>query len=289
MATDGPVANSNSGVRVEREPTGNWTTYLLLSALAATLLFPVYTTVVRAISDPVQLLSNGTGLTPIAPDWGIFGDVLAEDAFTSSIVVSFVTAAIVVVAQAVTSIFTAYALVFVDFPFKKTVFGLIAATLLLPIEVTLVANVETVRDLGWFNSYQGLAAPFLAWAFGIFLLRQAFLGIPAELRDAATLDGYGHLGFISRVALPVIRPMLGSFVLISFLSAWNQYLWPRFATDKSNWQTVQIALKTLSRQEIDKLNFGFAAAILSAVPLLVLLAVFQKQMIRGLTAGAVKG
>jgi sn-glycerol 3-phosphate transport system permease protein len=163
------------------------------------------------------------------------------------------------------------------------------STLMLPVEVTLIANVRTIRDLHWLNSMQGLAVPFLATAFGTFLIRQGFMGIPRDLRDAAKLDGFGDTAFLWRVAIPLTRPIIASFTLISFLSAWNQYLWPRAITTQDNWATVQIALQQIAGQTIDKTNIGPAAAIIAAVPILILLILFQRHLIRGLTAGAVKG
>ncbi len=160
----------------------------------------------------------------------------------------------------------AYAFTFLRFPLRRVAFALFMATLMLPIEVTLIANVETVRDLGWFNSLQGLTAPFLAAAFGTFLIRQGFLGIPSDLRDAAELDGYGHLGFLWNVAVPVTRPIVASFTVISFLSAWNQYLWPRAIVTREAWDTIQIALPKFAGENINELNLGFAAAIIAALP-----------------------
>ena len=138
------------------------------------------------------------------------------------------------------------------------------ATLLLPIEVTLIANVEIIRKLHLMNSVQGLTFPFLATTIGIFLIRQGFLGIPRDLRDASTLDGYGHLRFLFQVAMPMSKPIIGSFIVISFLGAWNQYVWPRFATDRNLWQTVQVALRTIGSENPDQMNLQFAAAILAA-------------------------
>jgi len=168
-------------------------------------------------------------------------------------------------------------------------FAIVIATLLLPIEVTLIANLQTMRDFDLLNSVPGLSLPFLATAFGIFLIRQGFLGIPGELRDAATLDGYGHLRFLFGVAMPLNRPIIGSFVVISFLGAWNQYVWPRFATTQDSWQTVQVALRSIATDRVDQLNIGCAAAVIAALPLGGLLILFQRQIVRGLTAGAVKG
>ena len=158
--------------------------------------------------------------------------------------ISAVATLVIMSAQFVTSVLAAYAFAFLEFPLKRFLFAVVIGTLLLPIEVTLIANVRTIRDLGWLNSVPGLTFPFLATALGIFLIRQGFMGIPRDLRDAATLDGFGHLGFLFRVAVPLAKPVIGSFLVISFLSAWNQYVWPRNATDTSAWQTAQIALRT---------------------------------------------
>src|SRR3546814_12155358 len=97
---------------------------------------------------------------------------------------------------------------------------------MVPTEVTIVANLQTIDSLGWRDTFAGLTVPFLAFAFGTFLIRQAFLGIPADLREAAALDGYGHWGFLRQVAVPLARPAIAALGLFSFLMAWTQYLWP---------------------------------------------------------------
>ncbi|NIR42207.1 MAG: carbohydrate ABC transporter permease, partial [Actinobacteria bacterium] len=152
-----------------------------------------------------------------------------------------------------------------------------------------VANSRTIRELEWTNSLQGLTVPFLATALGIFLIRQGFLGVPRDLRDAAALDGYGHLRFLWRVAIPLTRPVIAAFVVLSFLSAWNSYLWPRAITDESEWNTIQIGLRAVANSNPDQLNVGVAAALLAALPVLAILIFFQRHIVRGLTAGAVKG
>jgi len=268
-------------------PTIGW--YTLLSVLALVVLFPIYMLVIRALSAPLAYVYAGQPLHPVSPEWDVFSRAWNQADLARAMGLSAVVTLVIVAAQLLTSVLAAYAFAFLEFPLKKLMFALVVATLLLPIEVTLIANVRTIRDLGWLNSVQGLSFPFLATAFGIFLIRQGFMGIPRELRDAATLDGYGHLRFLFRVAMPLAKPVIGSFLVIAFLGAWNQYVWPRNATDASRWQTVQIALRTLTTDRIDQLNISFAAAIIAAVPLVALLIFFQRQMVRGLTAGAVKG
>ena len=132
-----------------------------------------------------------------------------------------------------TSVLAAYAFAFLTFPFKRTLFVVCLATLMIPFEVTFITNLDTITSLHWFNSYAGLSVPFLATGFGIFLLRQAFLQIPRDLQEAAQLDGYGHMRFMTRVAVPLARPSLAALAVFSFLGAWNQYLWPLVSTGGS--------------------------------------------------------
>jgi sn-glycerol 3-phosphate transport system permease protein len=263
--------------------------YIVLSALSVLVLFPVYMVLVRAISTPAVYVRKGLPLHWVAPQWDVFSRALDQGDLADRMALSAVVTLVIVVAQLTFSILAAYALVFLDFPGKRAAFLVCMATLMLPIEVTLIPNVATIGELGWENSIQGLTAPFLATAFGIFLVRQGFLGIPRDLRDAAALDGYGHLGFLWRVAIPVSRPVIGSFAVISFLSAWNQYTWPRAVVTQGDWATVQIALRAVAASNVEENNIAFAAAIIAALPVLALLVLLQRQLIRGLTAGAIKG
>lgn len=273
----------------KRRLAKNLAWYVVLTALSLVVLFPIWMVLMRALSQPISYLSAGQPPRPVDPEWDVFSRAFTQGDLGRRLTTSAVVTVIITAAQVSTAVLAAYAFAFLRFPFRRTIFALFMATLMLPIEVTLIANVETIRTLGWFNSYQGLAAPFLASAFGTFLIRQGFLGIPDDLRDAAELDGYGHLGFLWNVAIPVTRPIIASFAVISFLSAWNQYLWPRSIITREAWDTIQIALPKFASQNINELNLGFAAAIIAAVPILVILIFFQRHLIRGLTAGAVKG
>lgn len=263
--------------------------YVVLSALSLVVLFPVYMTLVRALSTPAVYVRRGQPLWPVAVQWDVFSRAWTEGDLGRKFVLSAIVTIVIVVAQLITSVLAAYAFSFLEFPLRRVLFAVFMATLMLPLEVTLIPNVQTVRSWDWLNSYQGLVAPFLATAFGTFLIRQGFMGIPRDLKDAAALDGFGHLAFLRRVAIPVTRPVIASFAVISFLSAWNQYTWPRAVVTEDRWQTVQIGLKSLAASKVEQTNIGFAGALLAAIPVLVLLIVLQRQLIRGLTAGAVKG
>jgi sn-glycerol 3-phosphate transport system permease protein len=246
-------------------------------------------TVVRALSQPRAYVDAGQPPWPVDPEWDIFSRAFSDGDLGRAFVVSAVVTVVIVAAQLATSVLAAYAFTFLRFPFRKTLFLVFMATLMLPIEVTLIPNAQTIRSLGWLNSYPGLVGPFLATAFGTFLLRQGFRGIPRDLLDAAQLDGFGHLAFLRRVALPVTRPIVASFGVIAFLAAWNQYTWPRAITTEQRWETAQIGLRTLSGSAAEQANLAYAGAILVAIPILLLLIFLQRQLVRGLTAGAVKG
>jgi sn-glycerol 3-phosphate transport system permease protein len=279
-------------MRADGAPQARWKQagwYVVLTTLALGVLFPVYMTLVRALSTPAAYVREGLPLHPVAVQWDIWARAFDQGDLGGKLTTSAVMTLIIVAAQLVTSIFAAYAFTFLEFPFRRVAFAAFMATLMLPIEVTLIPNVITMRELGWMNSMQGLTAPFLATAFGTFLLRQGFLGIPRDLRDAAQLDGFGHLGFLRRVALPVTRPMIASFAVVAFLSAWNQYTWPRAVVTESSWETIQIGLRSLATATVDQSNIALAAALIAALPVLGLLIFLQRHLIRGLTAGAVKG
>lgn len=261
--------------------------YLMLGIVAFLVLFPVYTMVVASLKPGTRALR-----TPLVPsDFTL--DTL-RDAWTDGhlgryMLNSFVVAVIVTLAQLVTSVLAAYAFAFLDFPFKRVIFAVFLATLLVPLEVTLLVNRRTIDSLGWLNTYRGLTVPFLASAFGIFLLRQVFLSLPGEMREAAAMDGVGHLGFLREVAVPMARPSLGALALFSFLGTWNQYLWPTLVTTEQDMNTVQSGLRQLSENSIDAPNAVMAGTLIAAVPIVAVLLGFQRQLVRGLTAGAVKG
>ncbi len=263
--------------------------YLLLTLGAVVVLLPVYFTVVDSLLKVSQISQRPPPFLPLHPQWQNYSTAWNQGDLSSYLRTSAVMTAIIVVAQLVTSILAAYAFAFLSFPFKRTLFVVCLATLMIPFEVTFITNLNLVTKLGLFNTYAGLAVPFLATGFGIFLLRQAFLQIPRDLQEAAALDGYGHWRFMTRVAVPLARPSVAALAVFSLLAAWNQYLWPLVATGGSKpLFTVQIGLKQLLGTSAGSPNVALAGAVIAFVPLLVILAVFQKQLVRSLTAGAVK-
>lgn len=261
--------------------------YTLLIVLTIVVLFPIWVMLVGALKPGNKVLQDP--LLPTHVTFDTLREAWRDGNLGRALVNSTIVALIVTVAQVVTAVLSAYAFAFLRFPGRTFVFGVFLATLLVPFEATVVVNRSTVQDLGWLNSYQGLAVPFLATAFGTFLVRQVFLTLPKDLREAARMDGLGHVGFLREVAVPLARPTLGALALFGFLSTWNQYLWPTTISTDDDWNTVQSGLRALAQAQIDKPNLVIAGTVIVALPIFVILLVFQRQLVRGLTAGAVKG
>ncbi len=272
--------------------------YALLTVLALMFVFPLYMMVVNSLLPPEQLLKKANfWVSPGDALWGGYSTAWNEGHIGEYLGNSVVVTTLIVAGQVVTAVLAAYAFAFLDFPLKRTLFVVFLTTMMIPFEVVFFVNLDTITDFGdlplvgdyiGFDTYGGLALPFLATGFGAFLVRQAFLSLPRDLRDAAALDGYGHFRFLTRVAIPLARPSIAALGLFAFFGAWNQYLWPLVASTEDH-RTVQVGLGFVSEGSVDQVNVAFAALVLASIPLFVLLIVFQKQLVRGLTAGAVKG
>jgi sn-glycerol 3-phosphate transport system permease protein len=266
--------------------------YLLLTALAFIVLFPIYITIVNSLLPATKIAARSPTFFPTDPQWHTYADAWSDGNLGRYLANSAVVTLLVTGGQLAIATMAGYAFAFLQFPFRRTLFVLFLTTLMIPFEITIITNLSTVNSLGWFDTYQGLIVPLLATGalgFGAFLMRQAFLQVPKDLQDAAKLDGYGHLRFLTRVAVPLVRPTMAALAVFSFLAAWNQYLWPLLVTEDDRLRTVQIGLKQLRATNIDQLNVTFAGTVLAFIPLVILLLIFQKQLVRGLTAGAVKG
>jgi sn-glycerol 3-phosphate transport system permease protein len=265
-------------------------TYVLLALGSLIVLFPVYVLVVDSLLNPAQLVQSPPVLFPTHPAWSNYADAFTEFNFGLYLKNSAIQTTLIVSAQLVTSVLAAYAFVFLRFPLRRTLFMFVLGTVMIPFEVTVVTNLTTIRNLGWDGSFLGLTVPFFATGFGIFLMRQAFLGIPRELREASVIDGLGPMKFLWRIAIPLTRPVIAALAVFSFLGAWNQYLWPALITTNPSGQsirTAQIGLGTIGGST-STAGVELAAAMVSLAPLVILLVFFRKNLIRSLTAGAVK-
>ena len=267
--------------------------YAVLVACAAIVLVPLYATIVDSLHPISEFLNNPPpSLWPRQPQWANYfshggaagaGTPLKRYLFNSVVVSSIIT-----LGQIVTSVLAAYAFAYLRFPGRNVLFALFLATMMVPLEVAIIPNFQTIQRLHWTDSYQGLVAPFLATGFGTFLLRQYFLTIPSELRDAAEMDGYGHFRFLTRIVVPLSLGAIATLAIFAFIQAWNQYLWPLLVTNDPHMRTVQIGIGS-ETQQLDKINIAFASTIVSVIPMLLLVAAFQRVLVRGIFGGALKG
>ncbi|HEX5692143.1 MAG TPA: carbohydrate ABC transporter permease [Roseiflexaceae bacterium] len=262
--------------------------YAVLSLVAFLVLLPL----LLAVSLSVQ----GETLSPtLLPDfsnldWNAFRDAFRQEPnLTRWILNSFVVALAVTLGQLITSSLAAYALANMNFPGKALFFFFFLGTLMIPWESTIIPNYLFITRLGWKDSYQGLIAPFVAGGFGIFLLRQYFLTIPRDLYEAAALDGCGYGRYLWSILLPLSRPALATLAVYTFLNTWNQYYWPLLVVDNPVWRTTQIGITAFRSSEVTVYNLQMAATIIVMLPTLILLVLGQRQLVRGLTAGALKG
>src|SRR5699024_4974858 len=159
----------------------------------------------------------------------------------------------------------------------------------IPWEATIIVNFQTVRDLGWLNTFQGLTVPSFAMGFGIFLLRQSFRTLPNDLHEAMQVDGASRFRFFVSTVLPLNRPMLATLAVFTFITTWNTYLWPLLVTSEERVRTVQIALRSLQGEATTAWPLVMAATVLVMAGPLSVLVLGPRQLKAGLVAGAVKG
>ncbi|KEO82200.1 carbohydrate ABC transporter permease [Tumebacillus flagellatus] len=263
--------------------------YLVLLIVSLIIAFPILFALSTSLMTPAESLSSPPHLVPSHLNFTSYHNALQAAPLGKFLLNSVIVSAVIVAGQLLTSSLSAYAFAFLRFPGRNLLFYLFLATMMIPWEVTLIPNYLTIKQLGWLSTYQGLAAPFLATAFGTFLLRQFYLQIPRDLYEAAVLDGCGHWRFFLTVVVPLSRPALGTLGVYAFLQAWNMYLWPLLITNKTGMRTVQIGISMLQNEEQLAWNLIMAGVVLVLLPTVLLLIIGQKQLVKGLLAGSVKG
>ncbi len=187
--------------------------YLALIVAAIIVLFPLYYCLESSLLSPTQAGSYPPTLVPTELHFENYARALQEAPLLRYLLNSAIQSGLVMVGQVLFASLAAFAFAFLDFRWKNFLFLVFLSTLMIPWEATIIPNYLFVRSLGWADTYQGLAAPFLATAFGTFLLRQFFMGIPRELRDAARIDGCGNFRFLWAIALPLARPAIGTLAV----------------------------------------------------------------------------
>ncbi len=262
---------------------------VLLISVSVAVLFPLYYAVVISLAADNDVSQYPPPLFPTGLHLENFTRAMDMAPLLRYLLNSVIQSSLVTFSHLLLASLAAYAFAFIPFRGKQVVFLIFLSTMMIPWEATLIPNYLTIGALRWKDTFQGLAAPFMATAFGTFLLRQFFLSIPKDLQDAATIDGCGHLRFLTQIVVPLARPALGTLAVYSFLQTYNQYTWPLLITNKPEMRTVQIGLALLQDEERFMWNVVMAGVVIILIPTFTLFVAGNRQLIRGLTAGAVKG
>jgi sn-glycerol 3-phosphate transport system permease protein len=276
---------------VERRPLLAVASHLILIAGIAVVALPLYVGFVASTLSFDQVTTVPMQLTPGSHIIDNYAKVLTSGGTAGSkapvdrmMFNSLVMALTIAIGKITISILSAFAIVYFRFPFRKTCFWLIFATLMLPVEVRIFPTYKVVSDLGLVDTYTGLTLPLIASATATFLFRQFFLTIPDELAEAARIDGAGPMRFFRDVVLPLSRTNIAALFVIMFIYGWNQYLWPLLVTTHESMYTVVIGIKRMvgGGDAATEWQFVMATAMLGLLPPVLVVIVMQRWFVKGL-------
>lgn len=271
--------------KVRQGPAG---LFAIIGALILTVV-PVVWMVLASLKSRNDLYSRPLRILPSKLVWNNYQRAFNEVPFVRFFINSFATTAATTAIKVVLGVTTAYALVFLRFPARRLVFWFVVASLMVPFEVVLIPNYVTTARLGWLDSWIGIVIPTAGVAFGAFLLHQTFRAIPTEIIEAAEIDGITRWGLMTKVVVPMSRPAIAAFALVTAVAKWNDYLWPRLVTSKASSTTLPVGLTLLRDSEgVNEWGPIMAGAVLVILPVIPILLFAQRRVVDGLTGG-VKG
>ncbi|MDD3204798.1 MAG: carbohydrate ABC transporter permease [Lachnospiraceae bacterium] len=257
--------------------------------VALFVLLPLLYAISVSLMPSGELYTLELNLLPKNPTLRNFADAIAKVPLVRFVVNSFLVAGLITFGQIISCSLAAFSFSFLDFKGKNALFMLVMATMMIPGEATIISNYLTVSGFGWLDSYQVLIIPYLTSAMGIFLFRQFYLSFPISLYESAKIDGCSNLRFIVGILLPLTKAAIGAMAVYTFINAWNMYLWPLLVTGSNTMRTVQIGIGMLDSDESQSIILMIAGVVMIILPSLSIFIVGQKQLIRGMFQGAVKG
>ncbi|OFI40038.1 glycerol-3-phosphate ABC transporter permease [Arthrobacter sp. SW1] len=262
---------------------------LILATLVVFL--PLLWMVLSSFKQPGEIVTTELKFLPESLNLDNYREAMTTVPFGQFFLNSVIVTAVGSTIKVTLAILTAYALVFVDFPYKNAVFVLILVALMVPAQVSILPNYILIAGLGGKNTLWGIILPGLGTAFGTFLLRQHFLTLPGSILEAAELDGAGHWRRLWRIVVPVSVPSIATVGLVTVVSEWNDYIWPLIITDRPESMTLPVGLTLLQNSESNGAGWGIlmAGAVLVILPVLVIFAMLQRYIVAGLTQGSVTG
>ena len=254
--------------------------------LAITTIAPIIWMFVTSFKQQSDIFSLGIPLRRLTLSNLVY--VFTEVNFLRFIANTFFASATVTMIALFLHSMAGYALARLRFPGREVIFLGMFSTFLVSLPVIIVPLFMLVKMLGLLDSYAGLIIPAIFNAFGIFLLRQFYLGIPRELEEAALMDGAGYWQIYTRIILPLSRPILSALAILFFLANWNSFLWPLTVTNSKSLWVVQIAIVSLQGQYSGSWNYVVAASSVVTVPTILLFLLFQRNIMESIKTSGLK-
>jgi len=265
--------------------------YLVLAVGAVVTLFPFAWMLLTSLKSFQELFN--LSFLPEAPTLANYAQVITQTKFLTWFGNSLLIAGVTTLSVLFFDSLVGYTLAKFDFPGKNIVFILILSTLMIPTEMLIIPWFVGVTDIHLLNStpgaYLSIMFPGLMSAFGVFLMRQFFEALPNDLIEAARIDGMSEFGIFWRIALPLVRPALASLAIFSFLGNWNAFLWPLIVIQKPEFRTLPVGTALFNGEAGTQWGLIMAASSLAVIPVLLVFAFFQKQIIEGIVLTGLKG
>jgi multiple sugar transport system permease protein len=266
---------------------GAW--YVVVSVLAVTVILPFVWMISTSFKPLNQVFVYPPRWIPQTWVFENYLEVLRQSVFLRYYLNSTIVAVVVTVGQVVSCSLAAFAFARMNFKGKSFMFMLFMSTTFISTQVTLIPSYLIIKQLDWIDSYQALIVPFLANAFGVFMIRQSFMTIPREMEEAAKLDGCGRLRFLWQIMLPLTKPILASQALFAFMGNWNSYLWPLIVTNKDTMRTLQIGLRYfIGAEGGTEWGVYMAAAVLVTIPVVIFYFLVQKTFVESMASSGLK-
>lgn len=256
---------------------------------AIIVLLPLLYAISIALMPSNELFTTELNLVPKHPTLRNFSEALTTVPLLRFIVNSFLVAGTITFGQIISCSLAAFAFSVLEFPGQGILFALVMATMMVPGEATIISNYLTVAGWGMLDSYPVLIIPYLTSAMGIFLFRQFYMSFPKSLYESAKLDGCSNLCFIVKILIPLTKSAIGAMAVYTFINAWNMYMWPLLVTGSNRMRTVQIGISMLDSVDSQSITLMIAGVVMIIIPSISIFIIGQKQLIRGMFSGAVKG
>lgn len=268
---------------------GRGIVYILLVFSSILMLFPFYWAITNSMKLEQFIYSNPPQWWPTPVTFKHYLNVFTHIPFSRYFLNSLLVSSLITLGNAFFDTLAAYAFAKLKFPGRNAILFAMLMTVMVPMQVNLIPVYRIMAIFGWLDTYAALIVPSLASITGIFLLRQFIQSIPDEIMDSARMDGCNEFGVFWRIILPLSLPGVATLVIITFLGAWNDFLWPRLVTSSSNLFTLQVGLTQLQTRYSTNVGTSMAGTVVTMLPMIIVFLFMQRQFISGLTSGAVKG